>query len=261
MIEFFDSHAHLADECRGEESAAIVEEAVAAGVTGMLFAGTSPKDCPQYLEFAAAHPQHVHVSMGIHPEAALTATPETLEQLRRWLKAPGVVALGEVGLDNHWGDVPPALQEELLVAQLKIAAQLDMPVIIHCREAFPRCFQLVQEHLPAGHPLQIHSFADGPQELEQWLTLNTVFSYNGMVTFNKAENIRETLRLIPLERLMLETDSPYLTPVPYRGRPNAPKHIPLIAARVAQELGKSVGEIGEITTRNARRFFRLPQLD
>ena len=160
-------------------------------------------------------------------------------------------------MDTHYTHTTLEQQEECLRGMLSLAVELSLPVVLHCREAFRQCFPIVSEMLPESHPLQVHSFADGPREMEQWLTRNAFFSYNGMVTFKKAENIRETLRMTPLDRLLLETDSPYLTPVPYRGTPNASRNIPLIARRVAEERGLSLEEVAEITTRNARRLFRL----
>ena len=255
---YFDTHTHLPDDCTAEQAETLICEAVEAQVTRLLLAGTSMRDCPQNLELAACHPG-VFTSVGIHPLEAQDYTAEVaIPRLRQWLAAPHVVAIGEIGLDNHYADsAPPALQEAAFRDQLQLAAETNTPVVIHSREAFSRCYELVREMLPAGHPLQIHSFADGPAELDKWLELNTIFSYNGMVTFKKAENIRETLRLVPLERLVLETDAPYLAPVPFRGQPNASRNIPLIATRVAEERRMSVEELAKATTENALRFFRL----
>ena len=255
---YFDTHTHLPDDCTDDEAEVLIREAAEAQVTGLLLAGTSLRDCPQNLALAATH-AGVYTSIGIHPlEVQDYDAAVAIPQLRAWLAAPHVVAIGEIGLDKHYADsAPAAIQEQALRDQLHLAAETGTPVVIHSREAFDRCHALVRECLPADHPLQIHSFADGPAELEQWLKLNTIFSYNGMVTFKKAENIRETLRLVPLDRLVLETDAPYLAPVPFRGQPNASKHIPLIAQRIAEERGLPLEELARLTTANARRFFRI----
>jgi len=257
-MHFFDSHTHIPDGATDEELSAILSENTAAGVTEMLFAGTSMRDLPRYLAFATAHPGVVHTSVGIHPEACgdFQADAE-LPRLREWLKAPGVVAVGEVGMDAFYDATTLDVQEACLRSMLKLAEETGLPVVIHCREAFPRCHAIIDECLPADHPLQIHSFADGPRELDIWLKRNTYFSYNGMTTFKKAENIRETLRLVPLERLLLETDAPYLTPVPFRGQPNSSKYIPLIAQRVADERSLSLEEVAKLTTQNAHRLFSI----
>lgn len=255
---YFDTHTHLPDDCTDEQAEALIREASEAQVTSLLLAGTSLRDCPQNLALSATH-IGVFTSVGIHPlEVQDYVATVAIPQMREWLSAPHVVAIGEIGLDNHYEDSPSAdLQEQAFRDQLQLAAETNTPVVIHSREAFSRCYELVRECLPAEHPLQIHSFADGPAELEQWLKLNTIFSYNGMVTFKKAENIRETLRLVPLDRLVLETDAPYLAPVPFRGQPNASKHIPVIAQRIAEERGLPLEELARLTTANARRFFRL----
>ena len=257
MLPFFDSHTHLPDGCTAEQAEEIFLEASAAAVKEVLLAGTSLDDIPRYLPLAANHPG-VHTAVGIHPEAC-TGFDEAsvMPRLKEWTGAPCVVAIGEIGLDAHYTETTPEEQERCLRAMLRLADETGLPAVIHCREAFERCHQIIEECLAKDHPLQIHSFADGPRELELWLKRNTFFSYNGMTTFKKAENIRETLRMVPLERLLLETDAPYLTPVPFRGQPNASKFLPLIAERVAQERGISLEEIAGLTTENAHRLFRL----
>ena len=255
---YFDTHTHLPDDCTDEQAETIIGEAAVAQVPYLLLAGTSLRDCPQNLALAATH-AGIYTSVGIHPlEVQDYDASIAIPQLRAWLACPHVVAIGEIGLDNHYEDSPPpALQEQAFIDQLRLAAETGTPVVIHSREAFPRCHELVGKYLPKDHPLQIHSFADGPAELEQWLKLNTIFSYNGMVTFKKAENIRETLRLVPLDRLVLETDAPYLAPVPFRGQPNASRHIPVIARRIAEERQLPLEELARLATANARRFFRV----
>ena len=255
---FFDTHTHLPDECTDEQAETLIHEAAEAQVRELLLAGTSLRDCTQNLAIAASHPG-IYTSVGIHPlEVQDYDEKSAIARLQQWLNEPKVVAIGEIGLDNHYPDSPAAdLQEKAFRDQLRLAAETHTPVVIHCREAFERCHRLIRENLPDGHPLQIHSFADGPTELDKWLKLNTIFSYNGMVTFKKAENIRETLRLVPLERLVLETDAPYLAPVPFRGQPNASRNIPVIAARIAEERNLPLEELAHITTANARRFFRV----
>lgn len=257
-MEFFDTHTHLPDGATSEEAETILAEAAAAGVKNLLLAGTSVDDAVVYLPIVATHPG-IYTSVGVHPEAC-RGFNETADmpKLRGWLKEPGVVAIGEVGLDAHYEEPFADEQESCFRAMLRLADETNTPVVIHSRDAFERCYRIVGECLAKDHPIQVHSFADTPRELDLWLERNAVFSYNGMVTFKKAENIRTTLRLIPLDRLLLETDAPYLTPTPFRGQPNSSKYIPLIAQRIADERNLTLEEVAKITTENARRFFRLP---
>ncbi|MBO7740967.1 MAG: TatD family hydrolase, partial [Victivallales bacterium] len=147
MSVFFDTHCHLPDEATGEDAVKIISEAQSAGVTRMLFAGTSMEDCPENLAFAAANPGVVYTSVGIHPEAYRTFTDDSPALLRQWLKAPGVVAVGEIGLDSHYEDSDPMMQEKVFRICLELAVESGLPVVIHCREAFERCFPIVREML------------------------------------------------------------------------------------------------------------------
>lgn len=257
-MEFFDTHTHLPDGATSEEAETILAEAAAAGVKNLLLAGTSVDDAAVYLPIVATH-TGIYTSVGVHPEAC-RGFNETADmpKLRGWLKEPGVVAIGEVGLDAHYEEPFADEQESCFRAMLRLADETNTPVVIHSRDAFERCYRIVGECLAKDHPIQVHSFADTPRELDLWLERNAVFSYNGMVTFKKAENIRTTLRLVPLDRLLLETDAPYLTPTPFRGQPNSSRYIPLIAQRIADERNLTLEEVAKITTENARRFFRLP---
>ncbi len=257
-MEFFDTHTHLPDGATSEEAETILAEAAAAGVKNLLLAGTSVDDAAVYLPIVATH-TGIYTSVGVHPEACRSFNEATdMPKLREWLKEPGVVAIGEVGLDAHYEEPFADEQESCFRAMLRLADETNTPVVIHSRDAFERCYRIVGECLAKDHPIQVHSFADTPRELDLWLERNAVFSYNGMVTFKKAENIRTTLRLVPQDRLLLETDAPYLTPTPFRGQPNSSKYIPLIAQRIADERSLTLDEVAKITTENARRFFRLP---
>ena len=257
-MEFFDTHTHLPDGATSEEAETILAEAAAAGVKNLLLAGTSVDDAAVYLPIVATH-TGIYTSVGVHPEACRSFNEATdMPKLREWLKEPGVVAIGEVGLDAHYEEPFADEQESCFRAMLRLADETNTPVVIHSRDAFERCYRIVGECLAKDHPIQVHSFADTPRELDLWLERNAVFSYNGMVTFKKADNIRTTLRLVPLDRLLLETDAPYLTPTPFRGQPNSSKYIPLIAQRIADERNLTLEEVAKITTENARRFFRLP---
>ena len=248
---WFDTHFHLDEEDDAEQ---VFATARAVDVTRFLVLGTSYDDCPRTM--ALADPANgVYVAAGLHPHVADSFVGT--EPFREWLALPGAIAVGEIGLDYHYDISARESQRRVLETFFLLAQELNLPAVIHCREAFDDCHDILKANCAPGARILIHSFADTPRELEQWLELGAMVSVNGMVTFNKADNIRESLAHIPLERLLLETDSPYLAPKPYRGQRNSPANIPIIGQRVAEEKGLSVGEVQRITTENALKFFGL----
>ncbi|NLF93921.1 MAG: TatD family hydrolase [Oligosphaeraceae bacterium] len=252
-MHLFDTHLHLSPE---DDAAAVLSAARAVGVGEFLLAGTALSDGLAVSALAGSEPG-VYAAVGVHPHAAASFAAGDLPQFRTLLSRPGVVAVGEIGLDYHYDFSPREVQRQVLALFLELAAELHRPVVIHCREAFADCHALVQRHLPGGAPFVVHSFTGTPEECRLWQELGAYISVNGMVTFTKADNIRAFLPLVQPERLLLETDSPYLAPVPYRGRTNCPAYLPAVAQRVAQELGLELSALAELTTANARRFFAL----
>lgn len=250
---FFDTHLHLADDIAPEP---FFTDARAKGVSRFLLAGTSLED-GDFLCRLVDPDAGIYAAIGVHPHAAAQFAVADLPIFRKWLQLPGVVAVGEIGLDFHYDFSPRADQERVFAAFLELAADLKKPVIIHCREAFASCFQLVSQHYAAGLPFVVHSFTGTVAEAEQWLNLGAYLSFNGMVTFKKADNIRSALAVVPPDRLLLETDSPYLAPVPYRGKTNTPAFLPLIADKVARELHLEVDELAALTSTNACRLFGI----
>lgn len=249
-MTWFDSHFHLDEEDCPEH---VLDDARQAGVTRFMILGTSLNDCGRTVRLG--DPDHgVFTAAGLHPHAAETF--DSLEPFREWHQTPGCLAVGEIGLDYFYDFAPREAQRRVFARFLDFAQELDKPIVIHCRQAFRDCLDIVRAHLAPGFPFLIHSFADTPAEAEQWLELGAMLSVNGMVTFNKADNIRESLTHIPLDRLLIETDSPYLAPKPHRGKRNCPAFIPLIGQRVAQERGLPVETVEQTTTDNAIRFFR-----
>jgi len=169
-----------------------------------------------------------------------------------------VVAVGEIGLDYHYEHSPRNRQQEVFRRFLQLAGERNLPAAIHCRDAFADCLAILDETLLPGQRFEIHSFTGTPAEAEQVLARGAFLSYNGMATFRRAENIRETLAVVPLERLLLETDAPWLAPVPYRGKRNVPAYLRDIAVQIAETKQVSLDTLAEITTRNACDFFQVP---
>jgi TatD DNase family protein len=249
---WFDTHLHLDKD---DPADAIFAAAREQGVGVFLVQGTSLEDCERTV--ALSNPaQGVYTAAGLHPHVA--ASFQDMAFFRELLAQAGVVAVGEVGLDYHYNHSPPARQREVFGLFLDLAMELELPAIIHCRDAFADCYEMVKErHCPALRCI-IHSFTGTPAEAEQWLELNTMLSINGMVTFNRADNIRESLAQIPMSRLLLETDSPYLAPVPKRGQRNCPAFLPYIGWRVAEEKQIAPEKVAQITTGNACDFLGIP---
>lgn len=250
----FDTHLHLSSDA---EPAIFLASARAAGVSRFLLAGTSLAGSREMLALARAHGPGVFTAAGVHPHDAAAFQPAELPEFAALLDDPLVAAVGEIGLDFHYDFSPRECQSRVFAFFLELAVQLDKPVVVHCREAFDACYRAVLDVHGGRTPLIIHSFTGTPAEAEQWLAAGAYLSYNGMVTFQRADNIRASLAMVPPDRLLLETDSPYLAPVPFRGKPNCSAYLPQIAARVAGERQTSVDEIARQTTANALRAFRL----
>ena len=252
---WFDTHLHLDPEDR---PALLFAAARAVGVDRFLVAGTGLDDSRR-AALTAAQEDGVVASAGVHPHEARLGLD--LEAFRALLDEPRVVAVGEIGLDYHYNHSPPADQRRVFAAFLELAAAVDRPVIVHCRDAFDDCMAMLSEAAAAGVRILIHSFTGTPEQARRALEFGAMLSFNGMVTFNRAENIRAALAVVPVSRLLLETDSPYLAPVPHRGERNTPARVVEVGRRVAAEKGLPEAELASLTTANARRFFRLGDPD
>ncbi len=249
----FDTHLHLDTEAPTGET---FSAARAAGVTRFLLAGTELLNSRHVSRIARREPG-VFAAVGVHPHEA--STFHSLSPFREILRRDEVVAVGEIGLDYHYDHSPRDVQRKVFRGFLELAAATGFPPLIHCREAFADCLAMVRDHFPRGRPLLIHSFTGDPEQAGHVLALGGTVSFNGMVTFKNAANIRATLAVVPPERLLLETDAPWLAPAPYRGKPNRPAHLVEIARKVAELKDLPLQRLAEITTRNACFFFGLPE--
>jgi TatD DNase family protein len=219
-----------------------------------LVAGTDEQDSRRALAVAAAEPGVV-AAVGVHPHVARAAGG--LASFRELLAAPKAVAVGEIGLDYYYDHSPRPDQRRVFVAFLGLAAEVGRPAIVHCRDAFDDCLPMLREAAATGVRLLVHSFTGTPAQAEQVLGFGALVSFNGMVTFPKGDNIRAALAVVPVERLVLETDSPYLAPVPYRGRRNQPAYVVEVGKRVAEEKRLPWQDLARVTTDNALRFFGM----
>jgi TatD DNase family protein len=252
-VTLVDSHCHLDDEKFVADFDAVVERALAAGVTRMLAIGTGsgPPDLEAGVRLADAHP-FFYASVGVHPHDAAKAEPSTFAHLRRLLAHPKVLAVGEIGLDYHYDFSPREVQREVFREQLRLAAEAEKPVVIHTREAWEDTLAILDAARP--HTLIMHCFTGGPEEAQQALDRGFYLSFGGVLTFPKAENVRQAARLTPDDRLLVETDAPYLAPVPHRGKRNEPSFLVDTVRRLAEIRGVTAEELAHLTTGNFERI-------
>jgi len=248
-----DSHCHL-QTFGGEEIAAVLDRARARGVTGFLAPASRLDEAEGLLALAEREPG-VWCALGVHPHEAASWQPGDERRLAALLAHPRAVAVGECGLDFHYDHAPRPVQEAVFRTQCELAIDLGLPVIVHNRESDDRLLALLAEPALAPLAADLHSFAGGGAMARRLRDRPFVFGVSGMVTFKKAENVREALPLFGADQLLVETDSPYLAPVPYRGLRNEPAYVVEVAARVAAELGCEPGEIARRSRENFFRFF------
>ena len=244
-----DTHAHL-DAL--EEPPAVLERAGAAGVSRVITIGTGVDSCRAALALADAHPA-VFAALGIDPHQAGTAEAGRVEELRGLLDHPKAVAVGEAGLDYHYGSDRKEEQRALFVAQLELARELERPIVVHTRSANDDTEAMLRAH---DGTVVMHCFSE-PGLLETGLDRGWYFSFAGNVTYPKAAELREAAAAVPADRILAETDSPYLAPQPLRGRPNEPAHVVHTVATLAGARGQDADELAARTHANAVAAFRL----
>ena len=255
-IRWTDNHCHLgwdADEqVDAAEVDAMVAEALDAGVERLVTVGTDALRSAEAVRAAARHPGVVWATVGLHPHEARHG----LDGVVDLLDEAGVVAVGECGLDYHYDHSPRPVQRAMFAAQIALAHERDLALVIHTREAWDDTFAILDAE---GAPARtvFHCFTGGPDEARACLERGGYVSFAGIVTFRSADDVRAAAAMCPLERLLVETDSPYLAPVPYRGRPNRPALVPLVGAAVADVKGVPVEAVAEATWANAERVYGL----
>lgn len=248
-----DSHAHLDDPAFEPDLAAVLDRAREAGVERIVTIGTSLESSRRARAIAETRPD-VWFSPGIHPHEA--DNPGAVDELRPLAAHSRAVAVGETGLDyvKNYSSVPN--QKTLFVRHLEIALEADKPVSIHCREAHPDAHAILRGHAPLRGV--IHCFSGTWADAERYLSLNFYLSIAGPVTYPNAKDLREVVRMIPLDRLLIETDCPLLPPQKFRGKRNEPAYVRYAAAEIANAQGVALEELCEATSRNARNLFGLP---
>lgn len=252
-----DTHCHLDMADYQANLAEVIAAARCCGVSKIITIGTDLASSRRAIALAAQH-EGIYAAVGIHPHEADTVNDEVFDQLRELARAPKVVGLGEIGLDYAKTYAPTAAQLHVFARQLDLAQELRLPLIIHDREAHEDCLRLLREKGPFAQGGVMHCFTGSRALAEQVLELGLYLSIPGIITFPKAESLREVVRAVPLDRLVLETDGPFLAPVPFRGKCCRPEHLLYTAAAVAALHGIPLAEIANQTTCNAEKLFALP---
>ena len=248
-MKLIDSHVHLDDQKFDADRDAAIERALAAGVECMMAIGTGngPPDLDVAVRQADRYP-FMYATIGVHPHDASKATPETWTRMRELAAHPKVLAVGEIGLDYHYDFSPRDVQRAVFEQQLALAAEFRRPIVIHTREAWDDTLAILRAHWHGGGIM--HCFTGDETQARQSLDLGFHLSFGGVLTFPKAEEVRQAARIAPEDRILVETDCPYLAPVPHRGKRNEPAFVVETARRLAEVRGVTLEAISEATTRN-----------
>ena len=260
-----DTHAHLDDRKFAADQALVLERALAADVRTIITVGTDLESSRRSVTLASNHggdtPNRrtpaIWATVGVHPHDATKLDPEVLTELDRLARNNRVVAIGEIGLDLYRNLSPQAVQETAFVEQLELARRLDKPVVIHDREAHTQVLDLLRQVAKDWQGV-LHCFSGDEEMARQVISMGFYISLAGPLTFDNALRLQAVARSVPLERLLIETDCPYLAPHPYRGQRNEPAFVRQVAAKLAELKGTSLERVAQATTENARQLFGLP---
>jgi TatD DNase family protein len=259
MADLIDTHAHLDAEQFAGEVPDVVSRARAAGVVQVIAVATTAASSATCVSLAGAH-AGISATVGIHPNEAADARSGDWDEVLRLANQPGVVGIGETGLDRHWDFTPFELQEDYFARHLDLGRRLERAVVIHCRDCEIDMLRMLREAFDRHGPIRgvMHSFSGNLATAQACLAMGLHLSFAGMLTYKNAADLRAVAAQVPLERVLVETDSPYLSPIPLRGKRNEPAHVVHTAACLAGVLGIPVADLARRTTRNARELFGLP---
>lgn len=255
-MEFIDTHSHLYDEAFAGEEDLALQRAVDAGVTKLIFPDIDSQSREAMFAFADRHKGVIFPCAGLHPTSVDASWEKEMLEVERHLERD-IIAIGEIGIDCYWSKEFLEQQKEVFRLQLEIAAKRNLPVIIHSRESTEIIINILKELKHLGISGVFHAYSGSKETFRELERLgNWYVGIGGVLTYKKA-SIAETVKDIPLEKILLETDSPYLTPVPFRGKRNESSYVPYIAEKMAELTGRGISEIAEITTNNAQKLFNI----
>jgi TatD DNase family protein len=252
----FDTHAHLNADQYNEDLEEVMERAREAGVSNIVVVGFDTLTIKRAIELADAH-DFIYACVGWHPVDAIDMTEKELAWIEELASHPKVVALGEMGLDYHWDKSPHDIQKEVFRKQIRLAKKVKLPIVIHNRDATADIIEILKEEDAGEVGGIMHCYSGSVEVAKQCLEMNFYISLGGPVTFKNAKKPKEVALEIPLDKLLIETDCPYLTPHPYRGQRNEPSYVKLVAEQIAEIKGLTLEEIALATSDNAKRIFGI----
>ena len=252
----FDTHTHVNAEEFDNEVPETVQRALENDVTRMAVVGFDTKTIEKSLALSKEY-KEIYSIIGWHPTESYLYTEEIEEKLYHQLQLPKVVTMGEMGLDYHWDTSPKDVQKDVFHRQIQIAKELKMPISIHMRDSIEDTYQLMKKEHVEDIGGIMHSFSGDTLWMERFLDLGMHISVSGVITFKNAPEVREVAKAVPFDKLLIETDAPYLAPMPFRGKRNEPAYVKYVAEEVAKQRGMSYEEVAKQTMQNANRLFRL----
>lgn len=252
----FDTHAHLNADQYKEDLNEVMERAKEAGVSNIVVVGFDTLTIKRAMELAEAH-DYIYACVGWHPVDAIDMTDDDLKWIEELASHPKVVAIGEMGLDYHWDKSPHDIQKEVFRKQIRLAQKVKLPIVIHNRDATADIVEILREEGAAEVGGIMHCFSGSVEIAKECLDMNFYISLGGPVTFKNAKKPKEVALEIPLDKLLIETDCPYLTPHPYRGQRNEPSYVKLVAEQIAEIKGVTFEEIARATSDNAKKLFGI----
>lgn len=252
----FETHTHLNDKQFDEDRKQVIKRAADAGISYILNIGYNRETIPSSIQLAETYP-YFYTSVGWHPQDAISCTEEDLQWLRTLTNHQKVVAIGEIGLDYYWDTSPKEVQHEIFRRQIRMAKEVNLPIIIHNRDADEDVIRILKEEDAAEVGGVMHCFSGDKALMETCISLNFSIGIGGPVTFKNRPVLKEVASSVPLDRLLLETDSPYLAPHPYRGKRNETAYVRLVAEEIAKLREMTVEELAQATTQNAKKLFQI----
>ncbi len=253
---FFDTHAHLNAEQYNEDLQEVIDRALSEGISNIVVVGFDRPTIEKAMELTEQY-EFIYASVGWHPVDAIDMTEEDLLWIEELSSHPKVVALGEMGLDYYWDKSPKDIQKEVFRKQIRLAKKVKLPIVIHNRDATADIVEILKEEGAGEVGGIMHCFSGSPEIAQECVDMNFYISLGGPVTFKNAKKPKEVADVIPLEKLLIETDCPYLTPHPHRGKRNEPSYVKLVAEQIAEIKGLSTEEVAQATTENAKKLFGI----